>query len=126
MRDLYADLRAAGAEVVAVGTGNPQLARAFVDDYRIPYPVLVDGDAVAARAAQVTRTGFLRMFHPASWAGTRRAWGRGHRIGAAGSRVTQLGATFVVGPGARLRYVHHDAHSADHAPPEEIFAALES
>ena len=124
MRDTYAELRAAGAEVVAVGTGNPDLARAFVADYGIPYPVLVDGEAAAARAARIARTGFLRMFHPASWAGTRRAWGRGHRIGAAGARVTQLGATFVLGPGARLRYAHRDAHSADHAPLDEIFAAL--
>jgi len=124
LRDTEADLRAAGAGVVAVGTGNPVLARAFVDDYRIPYPVLVDADAEAARAASIASTRFLRMFHPGSWAGTRRAWGEGHRIGIAGARVTQLGATFVVGPGDRLRYVHRDAHAADHAPLDEIFAAL--
>ncbi len=126
MRDAYGAVQKAGGEVVAVGTGNPGLARAFVEDYRIPYPVLLDADARAARAAHLGRLSFFGMFHPASWAGTRRAWRGGHRIGAAGSRVTQLGSTFVIGPGPELVYAHRDAHSADHAPLEAVLAALEA
>ncbi len=30
--------------------------------------------------------------------------------------MTQLGATFVIGPGEQVRYEHVDDHSADHAP----------
>ena len=124
MRDAYDAVRDARAEVVAIGTGNPDLARAFVEDYRIPYPVRIDADARAARAAGIGRLSFLGMFQPASWAGTRRAWRGGHRIGMAGRRVTQLGSTFVVGPGPTLLYAHRDAHSADHAPLGEVLAAL--
>ena len=110
--------------MVAIGTGDVAHARAFVEDEGIPYPVLVDGDARAARAARVARVGLFGLFHPASYAGTRRAWRAGHRIGRAGRRVNQLGATFVVGPGATLRYAHRDRHSADHAPIEDVLAAL--
>jgi len=109
---------------VAVGTGNPSMARAFVEDYRIPFPVLIDAEARAAEAVRIRSLSFLGMFHPASYAGTRRAWRAGHRIGAAGRRVTQLGSTFVLGPGPVLLYEHRDAHSADHAPMEKVLAAL--
>ena len=124
MRDAYDRVREAGGEGVAVGTGNPTMARAFVDDYAIPYPVLIDADARAARAASVRSASLLGMFTPASYAGTARAWQAGHRIGRAGRRVTQLGSTFVLGPGPALVYEHRDAHSADHAPLDDVIDAL--
>ena len=40
--------------------------------------------------------------------------------------MTQLGATFVVGPGSRLRYEHLDKHTADHAPFSDVIAAAAS
>lgn len=124
MRDVHPRVRAAGGEIVAVGTGNPSMARGFAEDYRIPFPVLIDAEARAAEAVQIRSLSFLGMFHPASYAGTRRAWRAGHRIGTAGRRVTQLGSTFVVGPGPELLYEHRDAHSADHAPMDAVLAAL--
>ena len=36
----------------------------------------------------------------------------------------QIGATFVIGPGDRIRYEHMDADSTDHAPPDDVIAAL--
>jgi hypothetical protein len=41
-----------------------------------------------------------------------------------GKRVNQLGATFVLGPGSRVRYEHIDIHTADHAPLAEVLGAL--
>ncbi len=124
MRDRYDEIRARGAEVVAIGTGGAEHALAFVQDEDVPFPVLADDGAAAARAAEIERVGMLRLFHPASYAGSRRAWKAGHRIGVSGKRVDQLGATFVVGPGSSLYYTHRDAHTADHAPLDEVFAAL--
>ena len=124
MRDAYPEVQGAGGEVVAIGTGNASFASGFVADYRIPYPVLIDSDARAAKIMSIVRIPFWKMFHPASYAGTARAWRAGHRIGNAGRRVDQLGSTFVVGPGPALVYEHRDAHSADHAPISEVLAAL--
>jgi hypothetical protein len=123
LRDAYAEVQRAGAEVVAIGTG-PSMARAFVEDYRIPYPVLIDADASAAKAATIGRMSFLGMFTPASYPGTIRAWRAGHRIGVSGNRVTQLAASFVVGPGPTLYYEHRNQHGADHPPLGEVLAAL--
>jgi hypothetical protein len=38
--------------------------------------------------------------------------------------VRQIGATFVIGAGDRVRYEHLDIDSTDHARIEEVVAAL--
>jgi peroxiredoxin len=124
LRDAYPEVQRAGGEVVAIGTG-PSMAQAFVEDYRIPYPVLIDADATAARAATIGRMSFFGMFTPASYPGTIRAWRAGHRIGVSGKRVTQLAASFVIGPGPKLFYEHRNRHGADHPPLAAVLAALQ-
>lgn len=124
MRRHHETIRSRGGEIVAVGTGNLDYARHFVADERIPYLVLVDDDGRAAAAASVPQVSWYRLLHPSTWRATRETYRRGHRVRAPGKRVTQLGATFVVGPGNRVRYAHVDRDSTDHAPLDEILSAL--
>lgn len=124
MRERYEDIRSRGADVVAIGTGDAAYAARFVDDEDVPFPVHVDDDGNAARAASVRRATPWGLFSPRSFPGTRRARAGGHRIHRPGTRTTQLGATFVVGPGETVRYEHVDTHTADHAPLDEVLAAL--
>ncbi len=125
MRRRYDDIRARGAEVVAIGTGDARYAAAFVEDESVPFPVLVDDDAEAASAAAVETASWWRLLHPSTWAPTVETWWRGHRVHQPGSRVAQLGATFVVGPGDRVRFAHLDRDSTDHASIDAVLAALD-
>ena len=95
-----------------------------MSDEQIAFPVLVDDDAAAARAASVGKASIFSLAGPRTWGGSRQAHRDGFRVHRSGKRVTQLGATFVVGPGSRVRYEHVDAHSSEHAPLEEVMAAL--
>jgi peroxiredoxin len=124
LRERYEEIRERGADVVAIGTGDTGYAARFVADEHVPFPVLVDDDAAAARAASVRTTTPWGLFNPRSFPGARQARKAGHRVHKSGKRVTQLGATFVVGPGNDVRYEHVDAHTADHAPLDEVIAAL--
>ena len=125
MRGHYDEIIRAGAEVVAVGTGDQRYAKAFVADEQVPFPVLVDDDAAAAAAVTVKSVNFLTLlFDPRSLKGARQAHQAGFRVKKSGRRVTQLGATFVLGPGSTVHYAHLDAHTADHAPLAEVLAAL--
>jgi peroxiredoxin len=126
LREHHDEIRTRGATVAAVGTGDAGYARRFVEDERIPYLVLVDDDGRAAEAAAVPTASWFRLLHPSTWRATRETYQRGHRVHATGKRVTQLGATFVVGPGERVRYTHVDADSTDHAPLAEVLGALGS
>ena len=125
MRDSYDEITRAGADVVAIGTGDERYAKAFVAEERIPFQVLVDDEAAAARAAAVRRVNFAALlFDPRSLKGARQAHRDGFRVRKSGKRVNQLGGTFVVGPGPTLRYAHVDVHTSDHAPLSEVLAAL--
>jgi len=125
LRDSYDEITRAGAEVVAIGTGDEYYAKAFVADEQVPFPVLVDDAADAANAAAVRKVNFATLlFDPRSLKGSRRAYRDGFRVKKSGKRVNQLGATFVVGPGPQIHYAHVDAHTADHAPLPDVLAAL--
>ena len=124
MREHHDDVRARGAAIVAVGTGDLGYARRFVEDERIPYLALVDDDGRAAAAAAVTTTSWFRLLHPRTWRATRDTHRRGYRVHAPGKRVTQLGATFVLGPGEHVRYTHMDEDSTDHAPLDAVLRVL--
>jgi peroxiredoxin len=126
LRRSYPEITALGAEVVAVGTGSVRYAQAFVADEDVPFPVLVDDDGDAADAASVRRASWFRVAGPKSWPGTVRVWREGHRIHKAGKRVTQLGATFVVGPGDVVRYEHYAGDSSDHAPIGDVLGVLQA
>ncbi len=45
-------------------------------------------------------------------------------VGAAIAISLPFGATFVIGPGDVVRYTHIDRDSTDHAPLDEVLAAL--
>lgn len=127
MREHHDEIQDLGAEVVAVGTGDRRYAAAFVAEERIPFPVLVDDDAVAASAAALPKVSpFRLLFDPRSLGGARRAHRAGYRVKKPGKRTNQLGATFVLGPGDGVRYEHVDEHTADHAPLEDVLASLRS
>jgi peroxiredoxin len=124
LRRAYPEITARGGDVVAIGTGDARYANAFITEEDIPFLVLLDDEALAANAASVRKASLLKIAGPATWIGTRRALSDGHRLHRTGKRITQLGATFVVGPGARLRYEHLEREPSDHAPLEEVLAAL--
>jgi AhpC/TSA antioxidant enzyme len=124
LREHEDEIEEKGADVVLVGTGDIRYAQRFVEDEKVPFLVLVDDDAAAARAASVRKATPWGLFNPKSFPGSRRARAAGHRVHRSGKRVTQLGATFVIGPGDEVRYAHVDEHTADHAPLPEVLAAL--
>jgi peroxiredoxin len=124
LRERHDEITGLGADVVAVGTGDRRYAAAFVRDEGIPFLVLVDDDAAAARAASLRTLNWIQLLHPRTWKATRATSKRGYHVHKSGQRVKQIGATFVLGPGDRVRYEHIDADSTDHAALDEVLAAL--
>jgi peroxiredoxin len=124
LREHHEEITDLGADIVAIGTGDRRYAEAFVRDERIPFLVLVDDDAVAAQAASLRTLNWFQLLHPRTWKATRETSKRGHHVHKAGKRVKQIGATFVIGAGDRVRYEHLDTDSTDHAHIESFMAAL--
>ena len=59
----YSDLRALGAEVIAIGTGQPRQARDYQRRLDLPYPILADPDGSSYGRFQLGRwaLGLLRQ-----------------------------------------------------------------
>ena len=129
LRRHYFEFQSTGAEVVAIGTGDGRYAAAFIADEDVPFPVLVDDDGAAARAASVRKVNIIKL---ATDRRMREAGRASHDAGTLpmrkgmrpGKRVTQLGATFVIGPGPELHFAHYDEHGADHPPIADVLAAV--
>jgi peroxiredoxin len=124
LRERHDEIKSLGADIVAVGTGDRRYAEAFVRDEQIPFRVLVDDDATAAHAASLKTLNWFQLLHPRTWKATRATSKRGYHVHKAGKRVKQIGATFVIGTGPRVRYEHMDVDSTDHADIDEVVAAL--
>jgi peroxiredoxin len=124
LRDHYEEIRSRGAELVAIGTGGPRYAAAFVDEEKITFPVLLDEQAEAAHIVGAKHQPAWRVLDRASMKVATRAFAQGRRQHKTGKRPLQLGATFVIGPGNVVRYEHLDRFFADHAPIKDVFAAL--
>jgi hypothetical protein len=113
-----------GARLAAVGLGDAAYAREFRDDARITFPLLVDTEREAYRAAELKSASFRHLLRRDNFVAGRRARAAGHRRGRLGQNLFQLGGSFVFGPGNVDRYAHVSETFGDTAPVSILLAAL--
>jgi hypothetical protein len=125
LRDRQAELDARGAGFSAIGLGDPAYARAFRDEAGITFPLLVDADRTAYRAAGLASASLLHVLRPDNIVAGLRARAAGHRQLRKGPNPFQLGGSFVFGPGNVDRYTHVSRTFGDNAPVTALLAALD-
>lgn len=125
LRDKLPEIRAAGAELAVIGNGNADFARAFREDLALPDSVvlLVDPELRSYRAAGMRR-GRAELFSPRLAANAFRAMRTGFRQGSVQGDPFQLGGMLVIRPDGTLSYRHVSSEAGDHAPLDEVLAAL--
>lgn len=124
MRDHEQEIRAAGAGIAAVGLGDRRYARLFREETGIGFPLLIDEERKAYRAAGLRSASLLHVLRRDNAKARARAKREGHRQHQLGKDPFQLGASFVFEPGNRDTYVHLSETFGDNAPVEELIAAL--
>jgi hypothetical protein len=123
LRDRNAEIEAAGARVFAIGMGEPWKARALRDELRVPFPLLVDQDRVAYRAAGLRTASVAQLLRPTLWRAARRAKKEGFRQVSSGPHPFQLGGSFLLGPGDVDVFVHRVAKLGTEPPIDELLEA---
>jgi len=110
-----------GAELVVVGNGTVEQARAFRDSQKVTFPLLTDPERTSYRAAGLKRGAFLRA---------RVAWNAVKAL-ASGHIQTQIlgdpkqhGGAFVFAPGGELRFGFLSEEAGHHPDPEDLVRAL--
>lgn len=124
MRDHEQAFLQKGARLAAIGLGDFPYARAFRDETGIHFPLLVDEQRKAYRAAQLERASLLHLLRGDNAVARKRARAAGHRQHGLGKNPFQLGGSFVFGPGNVDLFRHISRTFGDNAAVEDLLAAI--
>ena len=124
MRAHETEFRQAGARLAAIGLGDAGYARAFREESGIGFPLLIDEDRAAYRAAGLKKASLLHLLRRDNMTARTRARAAGHRQHRLGKDPLQLGGSFVFGPGNVDRFAHVSKTFGDNAPMERLLAAV--
>jgi hypothetical protein len=114
----------AGAKLAAVGLGDMKYARLFREETGITFPLLVDTERTAYRAAELKSANLFHLLRHENAEARARAKRGGHRRHRLGKNPFQLGASLIFAPGNRDLYVHLSRTFGDNASPETLLAVL--
>lgn len=112
-----------GGGLVVVGSAPPEAIPGFRAATSYAGPLLVDPSLLTFKAAGLAH-GKARTIDPRAVPRLVVALLSGFRQGRASGRILQQGGTFVLGPGATVRFEWRDRFPGDHPAMEAVLAAL--
>ncbi len=125
MGEAREDLRAAGADVVAVFQYRGAETEAFCVDQGVPFDCLGDPDLEGYDAVGLRKGGVREYLGPQMLKSTLAAAKEGHFVGnPKGGSIALNPGTFVVDREGRVAYAHYNEDSADNAPDEDVLEAV--
>src|SRR5258708_3644526 len=126
LRERESEFQRLGAKLAAIGLGDRNYAKLFREETGITFPLLVDEDRLAYRAAGLRKGNLLHIFRRDNSRARARAKAAGHRQVRLGRDPFQLGGSFIFVPGNRDHYAHISKTFGDNAAPEALVGALEA
>ena len=119
---ILGEVESMGARIVAIGNGTSSMARGFVQQFKVPFPVFTDPGRQVFALAGMKRS-FGIGLHTFGVAG--RAMKAGFRQGRTQGDPWQQGGALIVLPPGEVVFEHVDQGAGDHVAPEVVLAALE-
>lgn len=116
-------LDAAAVHLVAIGSGSPQSARKFVDDFQFTGEMVVNPNLSVYQAFGLER-GITKTLGLASLKKGIETLKKGFRQGQSAGDLWQQGGLFVLGPGEELIFEHRDRFAGDHADLQQLMPKL--
>lgn len=124
MRDHQQAFEAKNAAVAAIGLGDAIYARAFRDETGIRFPLLIDEDRKAYRAAELRTANILHLFRIDNFRYRQRAKSGGFEQKKLGRNPFQLGGSFVFAPNNVDKFVHISETFGDNASVESLLGIV--
>ncbi len=116
-------LDAAAVGLVAIGSGSPQSAKKFVDDFHFTGEMYVNRDLSVYKAFDLER-GITKTVGLSSLIKGVQTMKKGFRQGRSAGDLWQQGGLFVLGPGERLLFAHRDKFAGDHADLQQALPKI--
>jgi hypothetical protein len=124
LREHEAEFRRRGARVAAIGLGDRNYAKFFREETGITFPLLIDEERQAYRAAGLGSATLLHLLRSDNAVARKRARASGHRQHKLEKNPFQLGGSFVFAPGNRDLYAHVSKTFGDTASVAELLAVI--
>jgi hypothetical protein len=124
LREHEREFRSKGANLAAIGLGDENYARQFRQETGIAFPLLIDAERKAYRAAELKKANLLHLFRKDNAVYRKRAKAGGFEQKKLGENPFQLGASFVFAPGNVDKYVHLSETFGDNAAMADLLAAI--
>ena len=124
MRAHEQEFKAKGAKLAVIGLGDRNYARMFREEAGITFPLLVDEERAAYRAAGLKSGNPLHLLRKDNAQARRRASAAGHRQHRLGKNPFQLGGSFVFGPGNVDKFAHVSQTFGDNATVDALLGAV--
>jgi hypothetical protein len=124
LREHEIKFRRKGANLAAIGLGDANYARIFRNDTAIEFPLLIDEQRRAYRAAGLRRANIFHFFRRDNVVARARARSAGYQQRRLGRNPFQLGGSFVFGPGNVDLFTHVSRTFGDNANMNQMLAAI--
>ena len=124
MRAHEQEFRSKGANLAAIGLGDANYAKAFREETGIAFPLLIDADRKAYRAAELKKANLLHLLRKDNAAARKRAKAGGFSQKKLGENPFQLGASFVFAPGNVDKFIHISETFGDNAATADLLKAI--
>jgi hypothetical protein len=125
LREHESEFKAAGAGLASIGLGDRNYARMFQEETGITFPLLIDEQRVAYRAAGLKSANILHILRRDNAAARERAHAGGFSQKKLGKNPFQLGGSFVFAPGNVDVYAHASKTFGDNAAIDELLKAVQ-
>lgn len=121
MREQEDRIRELSIEIAVVTFDANFMARAYVDQTKLPWPLLIDSERKLYRAYGMERADWWAIYGPASiWNYMKLVFGRGRRIQKPGRDYRQLGGDVLIDPDGIVRFHYVSESPHDRPEPETI------
>jgi peroxiredoxin len=124
LRPFLPEIRAAGGDLVVVGTGAPHFARAFQEDLGIADLRVLSDPERRAYALAGFRRGMAALFSPRAIWNYLLAFLAGYTYKGMQGDALQQGGVLVLRPGDEIVFRYESRRAGDHPEPSAIVAAL--
>ncbi len=124
MREHQSEFEAKGANLAAIGLGDRMYAQAFREETEISFPLLIDEERLAYKAAGLQQASLFHLLRADNGVARNRARAAGHSQHRLGKNIFQLGGSFVFGPRNVDLFAHVSTTFGDNASPDDLLDAL--
>ena len=125
LNEIKSHLDLADIYLAAIGSGNQEQAKDFIDKLSFEYDLFLNPDLSAYKTFGLKRA-IVRTLGPPSLAKGVKAIKKGFRQGSSAGDLWQQGGIFVLGPGRQLLFQHRNSFAGDHADLNKVVRAFDA